>query len=199
MTTMEHAMAGARPTQATIPRRSIIATMLVLPLLAPVRNAAAETAREMNQSVERAFGRMHASFPRTRELGERAAAVLMFPRILKAGLLIGGQTGDGELRVRGGATSYYRLVAASWGLQAGAQEYSMAMFFMNEGALRYLDQSEGWQVGVGPSVVVADQSFARSVTTTTITQDVVVLIFGQRGVMAGLGVEGSKITRITLE
>jgi len=181
-------------------RRSLVlcAPVLAAPMLAATQPAAAATARQLHADADRARERMYRAFPRTRELSEYAEGVLMFPRILKAGLLIGGQTGDGELRVKGRVQGYYRLVAASWGLQAGAQEYSMAMFFMNEPALRYLDQSDGWQVGVGPSFVIADQQFARSVTTTTITQDVVVLIFGQRGLMAGLGVEGSKISRITL-
>lgn len=181
-------------------RRSLLAQGLALaaPLLAVAPAARAATAQQMNRDVDQAFARMHRSFPRTRELGERAAGVLMFPRILKAGLMIGGQTGDGALRIKGRTHGFYRLVAASFGLQAGGQAYSMAMFFMNEAALRYLDQSDGWQVGSGPSFVVADQHFARSVTTTTITQDVVVLIFGQSGLMAGLGVEGSKITRIRL-
>ena len=181
-------------------RRSLVlcTPMLAAPMLAATQPAAAATARQLHDEADRARERMYRTFPRTRELSEQAAGVLMFPRVLKAGLLIGGQTGDGELRVKGGVQGYYRFFAASWGLQAGAQQYSMAMFFMNETALRYLDQSDGWQVGVGPSFVVADQHFARSVTTTTITQDVVVLIFGQSGLMAGLGVEGSKITRITL-
>lgn len=184
------------PGASFLARRSLL---LAAPSMAVVWPAVAETARQMNQNVDLAFERMYHSFPRTRELAERAAGVLMFPRILKAGLLIGGQTGDGALRIRGRTESFYRLVAASWGLQVGAQEYSMAMFFMNEAALRYLNESDGWQIGGGPSFVVADQHFARTVTTTTITQDVVVLIFGQSGVMAGLGVEGSKITRITLD
>jgi len=181
-----------------IPRLKRRALLLAALGLAMARPAAAATARQMNQDVDRAYQRMYRGFPRTRELAERAAGVLMFPRILKAGLLIGGQTGDGALRIKGRTEAFYRLVAASWGLQAGAQEYSMAMFFMNEAAMRYLNESDGWQVGSGPSFVVADQHFARSVTTTTVTQDVVVLIFGQSGLMAGLGVEGSKITRITL-
>jgi lipid-binding SYLF domain-containing protein len=185
----------ATPSALPLARRSLL---VVLPMVAAARPAAAETARQMDQNVDRAFQRMYRSFSRTRELTERAAGVLMFPRILKAGLLIGGQTGDGALRVKGRTEAFYRLIAASWGLQAGAQEYSMAMFFMNDAALRYLNESDGWQVGSGPSFVVADQHFARSVTTTSITQDVVVLIFGQSGLMAGLGVEGSKITRITL-
>jgi lipid-binding SYLF domain-containing protein len=173
--------------------------LLAAPMLAATSPAAAATARQLQDDSDRARERMYRAFPRTRDLVERAEGVLMFPRILKAGLLIGGQTGDGELRVKGRILGYYRLVAASWGLQAGAQQYSMAMFFMNERALRYLDESDGWQVGSGPSFVVADHHFARSVTTTSITQDVVVLIFGQSGVMAGLGVEGSKISRISLD
>jgi lipid-binding SYLF domain-containing protein len=191
-------MAVERTDMAHVARRSVVLGLPVL--LATTAGASAESARQrqMARDVDAAFEQMYRQFPRTRELVGHATGVLMFPRILKAGLLIGGQTGDGELRVHGHPRGHYNLVAASYGLQIGAQQYSMAMFFMTEAALRYLDQSDGWQVGVGPSVVVADEQFARSVTTTTITQDVMVIIFGQSGLMAGVGVEGSKITRTTL-
>jgi lipid-binding SYLF domain-containing protein len=124
-------------------------------------------------------------------------AILVFPEIIKAGLLIGGQSGDGVLFKGGKAAAYYNISAGSFGLQAGAQTFSYALFFMNNAALAYLDKSAGWQVGVGPSVVVADEGMAKSMTSTTLSHDVYAFPFGQRGLMAGLGIEGSKITRIT--
>lgn len=159
------------------------------------RDAHAASAAELRTTSEQALEQLYRQRPFARDLGARAHAILVFPSIVKAGLLIGGSFGDGVLRIGGQVRGYYRLAAGSYGLQAGAQSYSLAMMFMNEGALRYLDRSDGWQVGVGPSVVIADESFARSYTTTTVTQDVVAFIFGQHGAMAGLGVEGSKITR----
>ena len=88
------------------------------------------------------------------------------------------------------------MVAGSYGLQAGVQTFDYAMFFMTNSALDYLDRSEGFEVGVGPSIVVVDAGVAKSLTTTTGKNDVYAFIFGQKGLMAGLGLQGSKITRI---
>ncbi len=122
--------------------------------------------------------------------------MLVFPDVLKAGLIVGGQYGKGALRVDGKTSAYYNTVAASYGLQAGAQSFGYAMFFMTDEALEYLNKSSGWEVGVGPSVVVVDEGVARSLTTTTAKEDVYVFFFDQSGLMAGLGIQGSKITKI---
>lgn len=129
-------------------------------------------------------------------LGARAKAILVFPQIVKAGLLIGGQTGNGALLVNGAAIEYYNISAVSFGLQAGAQAFSYALFFVTDAALQYLKSSNGWAVGTGPSIVVLDKGAAAGITSTTLTQDVYAVPFGQQGLMAGLGLEGSKITRI---
>ena len=139
---------------------------------------------------------LYAAQPKARNLGNKAKAILVFPKIIKAGLLIGGQTGDGALRKGGKTVGYYNLSAASFGLQAGGQTFSYALFFMTNSALDYLQKSDGWSIGSGPSVVVVDKGAAASMTSTSITQDVYAVPFGQRGLMAGLGLEGSKITHI---
>ncbi len=157
--------------------------------------ARAESAAELSQEARGALERLYQQEPRTRELGNKAVGVLVFPRILKGGLLVGAETGDGAL-IRGGKVQgYYNISAVSFGLQAGAQEFSYALFFMNEPALRYLDQSDGWSLGAGPSLVVVDDSYAASITTTTLSQDVYAVPFGGQGLMAGMGLQGSKITR----
>ena len=139
---------------------------------------------------------LYAAQPKARNLGNKAKAILVFPKIIKAGLLIGGQSGDGALRMGGKTVGYYNLSAASFGLQAGGQTFSYALFFMTDSALDYLQKSDGWAIGSGPSVVVVDKGAAASMTSTSITQDVYAVPFGQRGLMAGLGLEGSKITHI---
>lgn len=157
--------------------------------------ARAESAAELSQEARGALERLYQQEPRTRELGNKAVGVLVFPRILKGGLLVGAETGNGAL-IRGGKVQgYYNISAVSFGLQAGAQEFSYALFFMNEPALRYLDQSDGWSLGAGPSLVVVDDSYAASITTTTLSQDVYAVPFGGQGLMAGMGLQGSKITR----
>jgi lipid-binding SYLF domain-containing protein len=110
--------------------------------------------------------------------------------------MFGGQYGKGALRKNGETVGYYSTVAASYGLQAGVQTFGYAMFFMNEKSLEYLNESEGWEVGVGPSIVIMDKGMGKSLTTTTGRSDVYAFIFNQQGLMAGLGLQGSKITRI---
>jgi lipid-binding SYLF domain-containing protein len=91
---------------------------------------------------------------------------------------------------------YYNTVAASYGLQAGIQEFGYALFFMSDSALQYLNKSDGWEIGVGPSVVIVDAGVAKSLTTTTARKEIYAFIFSQKGLMAGLGLQGTKVTRI---
>ena len=107
-----------------------------------------------------------------------------------------GQYGEGCLRVGGKTVGYYNTTAGSYGLQAGAQSFSYVMFFITGDALAYLKKSEGWEIGVGPSVVIVDAGMAKSLTSTTIKSDVYAFIFGQKGLMAGIGLQGSKISKI---
>jgi lipid-binding SYLF domain-containing protein len=180
-------------------RRSLLATAALGAggLLSLVSTAeAATSARQISTDASRALNRLYASQPKARDLAKRANAVLVFPKIYKGGLIIGGLSGDGVLRVDGKASGYYNISAASFGLQAGGQTYSFALFFMNDKAVKYLNDSDGWAIGSGPSVVVVDKGVAASITSTTLSQDVYAFAFGQKGLMAGLGLEGSKITHI---
>jgi len=158
--------------------------------------AFAASARELNAAADQALRTLYATHPKARDLSKQAKAILVFPSIIKAGLIIGGQSGDGVLRSGGRTVGYYNISAASFGLQAGGQRFSYALFFMNEAALQYLQKSDGWSIGSGPSVVVVDKAAAASLSSTTLSQDVYAFPFGQSGLMAGIGLEGSKITRI---
>jgi lipid-binding SYLF domain-containing protein len=176
----------------------------VLPMLAWIAGgtvvhaeaAHAASARQLNTDANQALRTLYAMQPKARVLATSARGILIFPKIVKAGLIIGGQSGDGVLWVGGHATGYYNLSAASFGLQAGAQTFSYALFFITDSSLGYLQRSDGWAIGSGPSVVVVDKGVAGSLTSTTLTQDVYAFPFGARGLMAGLGLEGSKISRI---
>ena len=174
-----------------IARRTLIATLALLP--APIAPALA--ASDLEEQAADALARLYRNVPRAKELGDRATAILVFPQIVKGGLLVGGLTGNGVLTRKGRPPEHYNITAMSYGLQAGAQVYSYALFFMNEAALESLRSTQGLSVGVGPSVVVIDQGFAESMTSTTVTQDVYAIPFGQQGLMAGAGLEGAKITR----
>jgi lipid-binding SYLF domain-containing protein len=161
--------------------------------------AAVSTAAEhkADPKIDAALRKLYAHNPIAKELSTRAKGILIFPRITKAGFLFGGAYGEGVLRKGGVDVASYNSVAASYGLQAGIQAFGYALFFMNDQALAYLDQSSGFEIGVGPSVVVVDAGAAKKFSTTTMTQDVYAFIFNQKGLMAGLGIEGSKITKIS--
>jgi lipid-binding SYLF domain-containing protein len=157
----------------------------------------AGSAADITRKSDAALQDLYASNPEARQLARRAKGILVFPGIVKAGFLVGAQYGTGGTLFKNGRTAgYYNIIAGSYGLQAGVQSFSYAMFFMDNDSLSYLDRSEGWEVGVGPSVVVVDAGMAKSLTTTTGQSGVYAFIFGQRGLMAGLGLQGSKISRI---
>jgi len=135
--------------------------------------------------------------PLAKTLAPKAHAILVFPSVKKAGLGIGGQYGEGALLKGSSAVAYYKTTGASFGLQAGGQQYGYAMFFMNEKALTELDKANGLEVGVGPSVVMVDEGMAKTTTTTTLKDDIYAFVFAQKGLMAGLGLQGNKIKKIT--
>jgi lipid-binding SYLF domain-containing protein len=170
------------------------ATLAASILAAPGTIAA--TAAELNKEAQAALNSLYANNPGAKAISKDAVAVLVFPSVVKAGLGVGGQFGEGVLLKGGKAAAYYNTAGASVGLQAGAQKYGYAMFFLSEETLKYLDKVEGFEVGVGPSVVVADQGLAKSTTTTTVKSNIYAFIFDQKGAMAALGIQGNKITKI---
>jgi lipid-binding SYLF domain-containing protein len=172
----------------------LLAALVVL-VSAPLTLAASR--QELERDATHALQSLYTNNPAVRLLGKKAKAVLVFPNIVKAGFMFGGQMGDGVLMTKGRTAGYYNSLAASYGLQAGVQVFGYALFFMNDAALSYLDKSDGWELGVGPSIVVVDAGVGKSLTSTTITQDVYAFIFDQKGLMAGLGLQGSKITKIS--
>jgi len=131
-----------------------------------------------------------------RAIAAKSRAVLIFPSIVKAGLVFGGAYGEGELRRGPNVVGYYNSFTGSWGLQAGAQSYGYAVFLMNEEAENYVTTSDGWEIGVGPTVVVVDQGVAENISTSTLQEDAYAFIFDQKGLMAGVSIEGTKITKV---
>jgi lipid-binding SYLF domain-containing protein len=173
--------------------------LLAALLLVTPKTSSAATAEEIDRDATGALQTLYRTTPAAKNLAKVAKAVLVFPDVIKAGLIVGGQYGEGALRVGGKTAGYYRTVSASYGLQAGAQSFGYALFFIDNDGLQYLNKSNGWEIGVGPSVVVVDEGVARSLTTTTAQSGIYAFIFEQKGLMAGIGIQGSKITRITPE
>jgi lipid-binding SYLF domain-containing protein len=169
---------------------------LLLAVTAAVLPVRAASLGEIDRDVDAALARMYDSVPNAKQLGAQAKGVLVFPSIVKAGFLFGAQYGEGALRRQGRTAGYYNSIAASYGLQAGVQRFGYALFFMSDSALRYLDASGGFEIGLGPSVVVLDAGTARALTTTTMQSDIYAVFFDQRGLMAGGGLQGSKISRM---
>lgn len=173
--------------------------LAVLMLLNTAPTMAASKA-EIDRDARAALQTLYANNVMAKTLGKKAKGILVFPSILKAGFIVGGQGGNGALLKNGKTVGYYNTAAASYGLQAGVQNYGYAMFFMTDAALAYLYKSGGWEIGVGPSVVIVDKetaaAFGKSMTTSTLKDDIYAFIFSQKGLMAGIGLQGSKITRI---
>jgi len=172
-----------------------LATLLLVAVLP--RAASSASGEDLQRSASAALANLCAQNPSAALLRDRATAVLVFPSILKAGFMFGGQIGQGVLFQGGRAAGYYSSVAASYGFQAGIQTFGYALFLMKPAALDYLNKSAGFEIGVGPSLVVVDAGVARSLTTSTIQKDIYAFIFNQAGLMAGVGLQGSKITRIS--
>lgn len=172
-----------------------LAAALVAYVVGFSRTAATAPTSEIEEQAVSALKALTAKVPAAKELAKRAVAVLVFPGVYKAGLMVGAQKGEGVLLKNGRPDGHYRTTGASFGLQAGAQKYGYALMFMTKEALDYLEKSDGWEIGMGPSVVVVDEGMGKSLTSTTATKEVYAFIFNQEGLMAGLGLQGNKITK----
>jgi lipid-binding SYLF domain-containing protein len=149
----------------------------------------------LERDADEAYRRLISQNPGAQAIAAKSLAVLIFPKVTKAGFMVGGQYGKGVLREHGATTGYYSTGGASVGFQVGGQTYSYVLFFMNQKALDYLKSSNGWAIGTGPTVVVADKGMAAEGSTTTLRDDIYAFIFGQQGLMAGIGLQGTKISR----
>lgn len=154
------------------------------------------SADELTSESRAALRKLVDQNPAARRASENATAVLVFPDVVKAGFIFGGEGGDGVLFVNGERTGRYRTFAASYGLQAGVQKFGYALFFMNQKAVDWINSTRGWEIGTGPSVVVVDQGMARTFSTDTLHSGIYAFTFDQKGLMAGMGIQGSKIMRL---
>jgi lipid-binding SYLF domain-containing protein len=156
----------------------------------------AASAGAIDRDARATLTKLYNNNPGAKALGDKSVGVLVFPSIVKGGFIIAGQFGDGALRKGGKTIAYYRSLAASYGFQAGAQAFGYVLFFMDEDSLRYLDNSAGFELGTGPSLVVLDAGFGKNLSTTTLQKGIYAFIFDQKGLMGGVGIQGSKITKI---
>lgn len=184
--TMSHAFMRALP----------LAVLLIAGAVSGCTTYGASEASQQNIDTDsrQALSTLTSENPAAAAIARQAYAALVFPNIVKAGLGVGGAYGEGELIRNGATVDRYRSVTASWGLQAGAQSYGYVVFLMNSDAVEYLNQTDGWEIGVGPTVVIVDAGVAENLSTTTLNDDAYAFIFDQQGLMAGVSIEGTKIS-----
>jgi lipid-binding SYLF domain-containing protein len=156
----------------------------------------ASSAEEINDAANATLHRFVEQNPSAEELGRKAAGVLVFPSVIKAGMLFGGQYGEGVLIVRGNAAGYYNIISASLGFQLGVQSLSIIIVFVTDEALADFQRAYGWKVGIDGSIVVVTLGAAGSIDTDSLSSPIIAFITDQEGLMYSLSLEGSKISRI---
>jgi len=181
--------------QSTL-RNLLLVAIATFSLSAISSQANAATVEDLNMDAAQSLQILYKHNPVAETISKEAKAILVFPNVIKAGLIFGGSYGEGVMMKNSHVEGYYNTVSASWGWQAGAQSYAYVVFLMNDKAKSYLEKSSGWSIGVGPTVVVVDEGIAKDLTSTTLRDDAYAFIFDQQGLMASLSIEGTKITRI---
>ncbi len=158
-------------------------------------HANAATAEDLRTDADHALQMLYRANPLAEELSKKARAVLVFPSIIKAGLIFGAAYGEGVLKQGSKVDGYYNSFTGSWGLQAGAQSYGYAVFLMTRKAESYIHRTHGWEIGVGPTVVIVNEGVAKNLSTSTLKDDAYAFIFDQEGLMLGISIEGTKISK----
>jgi len=175
----------------TGPVRVSAIAALVVALLLPL-SAAAASRVEIDARVRGALEQLYERSPAARELAAQASGILVFPRILKAGLGLGGEYGEGSLLVGGTPVQYYRVASASVGFQLGGQARAQVLMFMTEDALNGFRNSNGWEAGVDGSIALIEFGVAENLSTFSVTDPIIGFVFGNKGLMYNLSLEGTK-------
>ena len=183
-------------TKKTVLLRSIKMFLVILALLFSSSMAYSETAREIDVSVDVALERFNKEIPGADSFVKKAKGVLVFPKVIKAGFVVGGEYGEGALRVGGKTIEYYNTIAGSLGFQLGAQTKTIILVFTKKRALRKFRRSDGWKAGVDGSVALISLGAGDSLDTFNAKDPIVAFVFGQKGLMYNLTLEGSKFNRI---
>ena len=183
------------PTRKGNSRPVLVLWLIVMFVFCFVPVSYGATAKEIEANVDTAL-KLFDQVKGGKEFLQKAKGVLVLPGVFKAGLIVGGEYGEGALRIGGKTVDYYSIAAGSFGFQIGAQKKNVIIVFMDEGALKSFRSSAGWKAGVDGSVAAIDVGAGASIDTTQIKETIVSVIFGQKGLMANATVEGAKLTRI---
>lgn len=182
---------------ARVMRTFVSTVFLSLLVMASSVPASAKSAEEINAETNQALKRLYAQSSAAKELGARARGILVFPTITKGGFIVGGEYGEGALRVGGKTQSYYSSASGSVGFQIGISSRSLVIMFMTDGALKDFTAADGWEAGVNADVTVVSAGATGSLDTTTTQSPVIAFNFGEKGLMAGVSVEGTKVSRLS--
>lgn len=176
-------------------KNTLIAFLMTAFAFASAGKVSAHSAEKLERLSIKALHHLYNQNPKAQTLGEKAVAVLVFPEVLKAGFMVAAQRGDGVLFKNGQVAGYYNMTSAGYGIQAGIQKLSYALLFMDEDSLKYLKKSDGFDIGSAPGLVMGDQGFSGSISAASLQHGIAAFIWGQKGLMGGLGLQGTKITR----
>ena len=180
----------------SVVQRFLVVATTVLAMSSISIAAHATSAEELNKDSAQALQTLYKTNPFAETMGKKAKAILVFPHILKAGLVFGGSYGEGVLTKNDQLDGYFNSVSASWGWQAGAESYGYVVFLMTDKAVAYLHKTKGWEFGVGPSIVAVNTGVAKNLTSTTLKDDAYAFVFDQQGLMVDLSIKGTKISPI---
>jgi len=170
--------------------------LLTVVAVVPYSAAQAASATEINIKADAALARFKREVSGGEAFLARAKGVLVFPSVIKAGALVGGEYGEGALRIRGKTVAYYSTASASLGFQLGAQSKTVVLVFLNDAALAAFRASKGWKAGVDGSVAIAKWGAGKDINSVDFKDPIVGFVFGNKGLMYNLTIEGSKFTRI---
>ncbi len=162
----------------------------------PAHDLYAATAKEIDIRVDASLEKFSRDVKGAADVLKSAKGVLVIPRVTQAGLIAGGEYGEGALRIDGKTVDYYSIAAATFGLQLGAQEKDIIVAFMDEEALKKFRSGDGWQAGLDGTVAAIDQGTEGSIDTTKTNQPIIGFVVGQRGLMVGANIEGAKFSRL---
>ncbi len=180
----------------TLARRLFTLSLAALALAAAAPLASADSAQVIDTKVRLALEQLYAQVPGSRDLAARSSGVLIMPEVTKAGLIVGGAYGEGALLINGATVGYYSVAAASIGFQIGIQQTKHALFFLTTAALEKFRRADGWELGADAEFTVPDAGVNVNVSTQTQNKPVILVVFGQDGLLAGVSMEGSKYSLI---
>jgi lipid-binding SYLF domain-containing protein len=196
ITTSISGIQGTRSPERDSDMKAITIFFASLMLVTTPDLSRASSAQEINDAANATLHRFVEQNPSAEELGRKAPGVLVFPSVIKAGMLLGGQYGEGVLIAHGNAAGYYNIISASLGFQLGVQSLSIIIVFMTEQSLADFQNAYGWKVGIDGSIVVVTLGAGGSIDTHSLTSPIIAFVTDQEGLMYSLSLEGSKISRI---